>query len=69
MFKTNGLQLKEMCQYKESAYEVTPNNGLAQWFPKCGAPPPWGAQETLKGGARGVKLCYSLKINKKHKYN
>jgi hypothetical protein len=43
--------------------------GLTQWFPNCGAFPPGGAQEILKGGARGAKLFYSLKINKKHKYN
>jgi hypothetical protein len=36
--------------------------------PKCGARPP-GAQEILKGGARGAKLFYSQKINKKHKCN
>jgi hypothetical protein len=36
-----------------------PNISLDQWFSKC------GAQEILKGGARGVKLFYSLKINKK----
>jgi hypothetical protein len=47
-----------------------PKNTILQWFPKYGAPPPWGAQEILKGGgARGAKLFYSLKINKKHKYN
>jgi hypothetical protein len=29
---------------------------LEQWFPKCGARPPGGAQEILKGaGARGVQ--------------
>jgi hypothetical protein len=39
---------------------------LHQWFPKCGARPPGGVQEILKGGARGVKLFYSLKINKKN---
>jgi hypothetical protein len=33
-----------------------------------GAPPGGGAQEILKGGARGAKLFYSLKINK-NKYN
>jgi hypothetical protein len=32
-------------------------------------PKVWGAQEILKGGTRGAKLFYSLKINKKHKYN
>jgi hypothetical protein len=42
---------------------------LRQWFPKCGARPPGGAEEIHKGGARGAKLFYSLKINKKHKYN
>jgi hypothetical protein len=42
---------------------------LGQWFPKCGARPPGGAQEILKGGARGAKLFYSQKINRKHKYN
>jgi hypothetical protein len=30
---------------------------------------PKEAQKILKGGARGAKLSYSLKINKKHKYN
>jgi hypothetical protein len=44
-------------------------NPLKQWFPECGLRPPGGAQEILKGGARCAKLFYSLKINKKHKYN
>jgi hypothetical protein len=38
--------------------------------PRTVVPKVWG-QEILKGGggARGAKLFYSLKINKKHKYN
>jgi hypothetical protein len=40
------------------------SNTLGQWFPKFGARPlGGGAQEILKGGARGAKLFYSLKIN------
>jgi hypothetical protein len=36
--------------------------------PKVWGAPPWGVEEILKGGARGAKLFYSLKINEKHKY-
>jgi hypothetical protein len=37
--------------------------------PKVWGAPPGGGEEILKGDARGAKLFYSLKINKKHKYN
>jgi hypothetical protein len=37
--------------------------------PKVWGAPPGRVQEILKGGARGAKLFYSQKINKKHKYN
>jgi hypothetical protein len=40
--------------------------GLGQWFPNCGGRPPGGgARDPQGGGARGAKLFYSLKINKK----
>jgi hypothetical protein len=42
---------------------------LEQWFPKSRGSPLGGAQEIFKGGAKSAKLFYSLKINKKHKYN
>jgi hypothetical protein len=38
-------------------------NQFSSVVPKVWDAPP------IKGGARGAKLFYSLKINKKHKYN
>jgi hypothetical protein len=57
--------------YREWQIQLIPEIDSIPVVPKVWGAPPWGgggAQEILKGGARGVKLFYSLKINKKHKY-
>jgi hypothetical protein len=69
-FVYSGLYLiKQFRKPKAIAWKAS-RISPKQWFPKCGAPPRGGgAQEILKAGARGAKLFYSLKINKKHRCN
>jgi hypothetical protein len=68
-FKQHGRLGDDHCgaHWRSVSSNRPTNISLRHWFPKCGAHPPEGGcvcvQEIIKGGAKGAKLFYSLKIN------